>query len=323
MGLVRESDLHWLVGILEGEGTFVAGSPSAPGLPLVRVSMTDRDVVDRVGSILHRSVTPLRPRQDDYKVPYCTSVKGAPAVELMRLVEPLLGERRRGQIARVLATWRPRPARWSSPRVTCTVVDCDRAGARKGLCKRHYNRWWKAQRAGRATAIVPLAPPPYVEASIDTSGRAQRDLWWLAGLLEGEGSFTIAHSDGHDYPVITVKMTDEEVVTRVGSLIGAPSVGRREPAEQHRQPVYVAAIVGHFAAEWMRTVRPYMGMRRTAAIDAALAAYQPIRLVNAPETCVVDGCDEPHRGRGLCHAHYMSWSRDVARGRTPRIRPLR
>src|SRR5438445_9248149 len=109
---VTEEDFYWLTGILEGEGTFLAGSPSASGLPVVRVTMTDRDVVDRVGRILRRSVTPLDPRSDRYKMPYCTSVKGAPAVQLMRLVEPLLGPTRWRQIARVLATWRERPARW-------------------------------------------------------------------------------------------------------------------------------------------------------------------------------------------------------------------
>ena len=58
------------------------------------------------------------------------------------------------------------------------------------------------------------------------------------------------------------------------------------------------------------------------AIDKALRTI-PIRLTPAPATCIVAGCDAPHRGRGLCHKHYMSWSRDVAKGRAPRITPLR
>jgi len=66
-----------------------------------------------------------------------------------------------------------------------------------------------------------------------------------------------------------------------------------------------------------------MGARRTAAIDAALAAYKPVRLVDPPATCVVPDCRDETRARGLCHKHYMSWSRDVAQGRTPRVTPLR
>src|SRR5207244_4906431 len=36
-------------------------------------------------------------------------------------------------------------------------------------------------------------------------------------------------------------------------------------------------------------------------------------------TCVVPGCTKPHRSRGLCHAHYMLWSRDLKKGRIPRV----
>jgi hypothetical protein len=73
----------------------------------------------------------------------------------------------------------------------------------------------------------------------------------------------------------------------------------------------------------MRTLRDLMGARRRGAIDKALKSYRPIQLTPAPEHCVVAGCESPHRGRGLCHKHYMSWSRDVAKGRAPRITPLR
>ena len=66
-----------------------------------------------------------------------------------------------------------------------------------------------------------------------------------------------------------------------------------------------------------------MGARRAAAIDTALEDYYPVRLTEMPANCVVPGCFEPPRARGLCHRHYMSWSRDVAKGRTPRVKPLR
>ena len=40
-------------------------------------------------------------------------------------------------------------------------------------------------------------------------------------------------------------------------------------------------------------------------------------------TCVVPGCTKPHRSRGLCHARYGLWSRDLKKGRIPRVTPLR
>jgi len=173
--------------------------------------------------------------------------------------------------------------------------------------------------------IQPLPPPSYVDGRTPLAGTltSKRALWWLSGLLEGEGTFSVTRSNGRTYPILEIKMCAREIVARAGEMLDAPSIARREPDQIHWRPTYGARIVGRPAAEWMRRLRPFMGIRRTAAIDAALAAYHPIRLIDPPDTCVVHGCDDPHRSRGLCHKHYMSWMRDGAKGRTPRITPLR
>lgn len=62
----------------------------------------------------------------------------------------------------------------------------------------------------------------------------------------------------------------------------------------------------------MRTLRPLMGQRRQHEIDAALKARDGLRytrLIPAPPHCTVTDCSAPHRGRGLCHEHYMRWLR--------------
>jgi len=118
-------------------------------------------------------------------------------------------------------------------------------------------------------------------------------------------------------------MCAEDVVIRVARLLGAPGIYRDAPSKPEWSPTFSTAITGRDAAEWMRRLRPLMGHRRTAAIDAALAAYKPIRLIDPPEVCVVPGCDNRHESRGLCHKHYMMWSRDRAAGRVQRITPLR
>ena len=43
------TELHWLAGLLEGEGSFMTGPPSSPGLPVIAVNMTDQDVMARIG----------------------------------------------------------------------------------------------------------------------------------------------------------------------------------------------------------------------------------------------------------------------------------
>ena len=272
-------EFHWLIGILEGEGTFGAASPSAPGIPVVRVVMTDRDVVDRVGALWGRAVFPLAPRQPHHKVPYVTALKGAAAVVLMKKVREHMSASRQRQIDRAVRTWRGHRAR-------------------KGMA----------------------AP---VNDLVHDSCNETCAIAWLAGLLEGEGTFSTTRADGHTYPLLQLNMCGGDVVRRAGTMLGAASVRLLEPRHPHWSSTYVTKVSGTSAAEWMGILRPLMGVRRREAIDRALVEYRPIQLAVAPAQCVVEACVRPHRGRGLCHRHYMSWSRDFANGRTPRITPLR
>src|SRR5688500_6318385 len=98
MRVIEDQDLYWLIGLLEGEGTFLAAR-SRRGMPVVRVEMTDKDVVTRVGALLKRAVIPLRARKAHYKPPYVTCIKGAPAIALMRTILPQMGAVRQAQRA--------------------------------------------------------------------------------------------------------------------------------------------------------------------------------------------------------------------------------
>lgn len=149
------------------------------------------------------------------------------------------------------------------------------------------------------------------------------ELAWLAGLLEGEAWFGISRVGQHAYPGVSLEMACREVVERACRLMGVTTIQVRRPAQAHWDVTFKIALTGDAAAKWMRTLRPLMGQRRGAAIDAALAGYAPIRLIDPPETCIVPDCAEPHRSRGLCHKHYMSWMRDQEKGRRPRVTPLR
>jgi hypothetical protein len=252
--------------------------------------MTDQDVVQRVAKLFERALVRLRRRKPHHKLPYATTIKGAPATNVMRAVRPFLGNTRQLQIDRALTSWQPR---------------------RRSRHQPPGNGSSRLQ-----SEVAPWGPTTTPEST------AACDQAWLAGLLEGEGSFVIYRGARNSYPVIKVEMCEREIVERAAVLLNTRVWVEDSRADGWR-PTYVAQIAGHGAADWMRRLRPYMGFRRTAAIDAALAAYQPIRLIAPPAVCVVPGCERPHRSRGLCNTHYMSWSRDRAKGRTPRITPLR
>lgn len=90
---------------------------------------------------------------------------------------------------------------------------------------------------------------------------------WLAGLLEGEGYFGLYRGDR---PVVEVKMTDRDVVERVGALFGNPNVVFIPAANERCQPQYRARVRGAGAVEIMRRILPHMGQRRTARITELL-----------------------------------------------------
>jgi hypothetical protein len=287
--------------------------------------MTDRDVMDRVGVLLDRAVVPMDPREKHYKVPFVVSLKGVDAVRLMVSARSSLGTARRAQIEEALRDWGIGRTRWSYAGLTCAVDGCVQPATTKGLCDSHFNRWYKAMRRG---ASSPFTPRPLTREDVlrEPSGHRptpECEVAWLAGLLEGEGTFSRNRTESNSYPVLSVHMCSRDVVERAGVILGALSVQQRKPSDPSWNLTYRAAIGGLEAALWMQRLRPMMGERRRAAIDVALDDYYPERLSVAPEHCVVPGCEEPHRGRGLCHKHYMSWSRDRTKGRTPRVKPLR
>jgi hypothetical protein len=121
---VADADLLWLAGLLEGEGTFMAGSPSAPRSPVVQVSMADRDVVERVADLLDCAVTVVPARRNGWRTAYSARVKGPRAMEWMRRLRPLMGARRREQIDHAMASWAPDPTRHLDDRRAADALAC-------------------------------------------------------------------------------------------------------------------------------------------------------------------------------------------------------
>lgn len=106
---ISEDDLNWLAGLLEGEGSFMAGPPSAPNRPSISVHMTDEDVIRRVATLFDIGfVQIIKGKRAHHKTSYAVRLRGARAVELMKLLEPLMGIRRQDQIKRVVSSYVPK-----------------------------------------------------------------------------------------------------------------------------------------------------------------------------------------------------------------------
>ena len=109
---IANKDLHWLAGLLEGEGCFLLATTKACGYtyyhPRIDLSMTDEDIVKRAAKLLGSSYRPVKFRVrlkggTLSKRTYKTNVYSTRAVEWMKRLLPILGKRRQKQINSVFA----------------------------------------------------------------------------------------------------------------------------------------------------------------------------------------------------------------------------
>lgn len=99
---ISREDLLWLSGLLEGEGSFMAGPPSSPSSPRVSVQMTDEDIVERISTLLGTSYRQTKRRVAHHKQSFMITLSGRRAVALMRSLYDLMGKRRKEQIYRAI-----------------------------------------------------------------------------------------------------------------------------------------------------------------------------------------------------------------------------
>lgn len=97
------------------------------------------------------------------------------------------------------------------------------------------------------------------------------ELGWLAGIMEGEGSFYTIANRGRRYFRLSIESTDEDVITRVASLIGARCDGpltRKDRPEN--KPRWRCSLLGKGAINVALALRPHMSRRRQTQINAAI-----------------------------------------------------
>lgn len=91
---------------------------------------------------------------------------------------------------------------------------------------------------------------------------------WLAGLLEGEGSFNNATKG---YPRVQMVSTDHDIVIRSAKLVEANVLGPYSNTKWlGKRPQYRWYVNGPRAIELMSLLLPWMGERRSAKMAEAL-----------------------------------------------------
>lgn len=91
------------------------------------------------------------------------------------------------------------------------------------------------------------------------------DVTWIAGLLEGEGTFD---TDGASRQIrIRCEMTDEDVINKLHVLSGGGAIHvSYRHTRNGNKTTWTWDIRGKLAYELELAILPYMGERRTAKI---------------------------------------------------------
>lgn len=109
-----DSEFFWLCGLLEGEGSFMKGPPSRPQYPVLSITTTDEDVIQRVSALLGVGYCRVTKRRDHWRQSYSLRIHGKKAVSLMQKMRPHMSRRRKGRIDAAVASYEARPNRGAS-----------------------------------------------------------------------------------------------------------------------------------------------------------------------------------------------------------------
>lgn len=106
------------------------------------------------------------------------------------------------------------------------------------------------------------------------------EIAWAAGILEGEGCFSIFQRKtakwDHKSLAIHCEMTDEDVVRKLHSVFNVGTVNVRENTKgrsdtRPRKKTWIWSVQNHAGIEKVcQCVLPYMGERRSAKIKELL-----------------------------------------------------
>lgn len=101
-----------------------------------------------------------------------------------------------------------------------------------------------------------------------------KDLYWVAGILEGEGTFYLHTGSTRVKLSIKVKMTDDDVIERLLDITGIGYINGPYNNGGHK-PVYVWSVTNQRdAAALMMTVYSIMGGRRQRKIQELIEIWK-------------------------------------------------
>lgn len=100
------------------------------------------------------------------------------------------------------------------------------------------------------------------------------NLYWIAGLLEGEGCFQFRNRHN---PIIQLCMTDKDVVIRAAKVLGCHKVIEQNNKTVSGKSVYRTVLYGNKAVQWIMTIYSLMGGRRKIQLRKCIDSWRSNR----------------------------------------------
>lgn len=108
--MIQTRDIHWLTGLLEGEGCFHTPTNTRHGI-MLSLLMTDKDVVHRAATIMGAKVIHHQDKRPNRKKAYRFQLTGKRAASWMMTLCLLLGKRRKAKVIEAIRLWRKQAIR--------------------------------------------------------------------------------------------------------------------------------------------------------------------------------------------------------------------
>jgi hypothetical protein len=104
-----------------------------------------------------------------------------------------------------------------------------------------------------------------------------KDLYWFAGWMEGEGSFCAGPPSSPNNCRLLGASTDLDIIQKISKILNINYIllPKRKSDLPHYKPVYRFKISGTPAVLLMKQIKPLMGLRRQEQIDKAIASCKP------------------------------------------------
>src|SRR6185436_2793127 len=99
---MKDTDIAWSAGLLEGEGCFMIQNGNCP---VVTCEMIDLDVLEKLKNIYGGSILYCGKRQEHHKESWRWVVRWANAIKVIELIKPFMHSRRSSKINEVLAMY--------------------------------------------------------------------------------------------------------------------------------------------------------------------------------------------------------------------------